>query len=403
MDVTFIANDTRGGVEPYLALAREAVSRGHRVRALAPAEHAPLFTGAGVLFAGLEGVDRESVSAAARGGVRLREMGRRVAALAAQWAVTARDLAAGTDVIVSGIGGMALARPVAQAVGATLLRAHLQPLDASNSAAPGPLGPPLDFAGPLGHRASHAVTAAATSLITRAPEQSARRALGLTGRSAAADPTILYGFSPAVVPVASDATTRRIATGYWTLPASAPLSPELVAFVEQPDPVVSIGFGSMVTADADALRRLVLSAVRRVGVRAVLLSGWGALAPDAERHDDVMVVDSAAHALLFPRMSATVHHGGAGTTGAALAAGRPTVVVPFTADQPFWARRAQQLGVAPSPLPLRRLTVDGLTEALRSALTDPVMVDRARDLGETLRREHGARDAVDAIEIVAGA
>jgi len=36
------------------------------------------------------------------------------------------------------------------------------------------------------------------------------------------------------------------------------------------------------------------------------------------------------------RVSAVVHHGGAGTTAIGLAKGRPTIVVPFFGDQGFW-------------------------------------------------------------------
>ena len=42
------------------------------------------------------------------------------------------------------------------------------------------------------------------------------------------------------------------------------------------------------------------------------------------------------HSWLFPRMAAVVHHGGVGTTAAGLAAGVPSIITPFFADQPFW-------------------------------------------------------------------
>ncbi|MFD5659245.1 glycosyltransferase [Streptomyces hirsutus] len=50
---------------------------------------------------------------------------------------------------------------------------------------------------------------------------------------------------------------------------------------------------------------------------------------------------------MFPRTAAVVHHAGAGTTAAGLRAGVPAVPVPVMADQPFWASRLYELGVAP--------------------------------------------------------
>jgi sterol 3beta-glucosyltransferase len=112
----------------------------------------------------------------------------------------------------------------------------------------------------------------------------------------------------------------------------------------------------------------------------------------------VITIDQVAHSWLFPRVDVTVHHGGAGTTGAALTAGRPTVVVPFGADQPFWGQRAHALGVAPAPIPRRHLTAVALERALSSALGDGDMRERARALGVRLSAEQGTQRAIDELE-----
>lgn len=398
MDITFVANDTRGGVEPYIALAREAASRGHRVNAAAPADYQVQFVAAGVRFTPLRGADRETITAVG-GRVSIREMGRLVSVLAQDWALDTAELARGSHVIVSGIGGMGLARPVAAATGAAVLRAHLQPLEAPSTEYPGPLAPGLDRRGPIGRRVSHSITAAGTRLLLRTPERVARTALGVKGSPEVVLPEILYGFSGAVVPVRSDAHTRRLATGYWTLSSNGSVpDPLLSEFLDAPGTVVSIGFGSMQTDDGPALRRIVDEAVRRVGVRAVLLTGWGALAGSIDQDERVFSTPSVPHDWLFPRMSANVHHGGAGTTGAAIGAGVSTVIVPFGADQPFWAQRAHRLGVAPKPIPRRKLTAANLAGALEQALSDADMITRARELGALLGQETGVRTAVDEIE-----
>jgi UDP:flavonoid glycosyltransferase YjiC (YdhE family) len=103
------------------------------------------------------------------------------------------------------------------------------------------------------------------------------------------------------------------------------------------------------------------------------------------------------HAWLFPRVLAVVHHGGAGTTGAGLQAGIPNLIVPFTADQGFWGRRIAELGVGSKPIPLRRLTVDRLAEALKIITSDAEMRARAYALGEKIRQEDGVGNAIEAI------
>jgi UDP:flavonoid glycosyltransferase YjiC (YdhE family) len=401
VNLTIVANDTRGGVEPYLALAAEAVVRGHEVRVAAPADYAEECRRRGIRFAALAGVDPAAIGARA-GRTSFREMSRHVEDFVPVWATTVRDLAVGSDLIISGLGGMGLARPAATALGIPLLRAHLQPLEAPSAAYPGPLASQLDGLGPVGRRLSHAVTELGTGALMKGPERAARAAIGATGEASTL-PSILYGFSSAVVPVASDTRTERIATGYWTLAHEEgdDVPEELEEFLgTSSSPVVSIGFGSMVGHDAERLFDTVLTAVRRAGVRAVVLSGWGGLAGTAS-DADVRVVSSVPHGWLFPRVAATVHHGGAGTTGAALAAAVPTFVVPFIADQYFWGRRAEKLGVAPAPVPNARLTADRLTAALERMLRDADLRARASALGAELQRENGTARALDHIESIA--
>jgi UDP:flavonoid glycosyltransferase YjiC (YdhE family) len=97
-------------------------------------------------------------------------------------------------------------------------------------------------------------------------------------------------------------------------------------------------------------------------------------------------------------MKVIVHHGGVGTTAAALRAGVPSIIVPFTADQPFWGRKVHQLGVGPKPIPQKKLTVKGLAEAIRTAATNPTMRERVARLGGLLRTEDGVARAVGIVE-----
>jgi sterol 3beta-glucosyltransferase len=102
-------------------------------------------------------------------------------------------------------------------------------------------------------------------------------------------------------------------------------------------------------------------------------------------------------------MAAVVHHGGAGTTAAGLAAGKPTLICPFMVDQPFWGRVVHDLGVGPAPIPQKKLTAAGLAAAIQSAVSDRAMQQRAAALGEKIRAENGVARAVEVIDTIIGA
>jgi UDP:flavonoid glycosyltransferase YjiC (YdhE family) len=92
-------------------------------------------------------------------------------------------------------------------------------------------------------------------------------------------------------------------------------------------------------------------------------------------------------------MSAAVHHGGAGTTAAAVRAGIPSVIVPFYGDQPFWARCLNRQGVAPPAVERKAMTADTLASALATT-QHPAMIQRAMALGNAVRVEDGIGEAV---------
>jgi len=116
-----------------------------------------------------------------------------------------------------------------------------------------------------------------------------------------------------------------------------------------------------------------------------------------EGADDVLVIDAVPHDWLFPRMAAVVHHGGAGTTGAGLQAGIPTIIVPFVFDQAFWGLHLHALGVSPPPIPQTQLTAERLATALHRAVTDQQMRTQAKQLSVHLRAEDGVSRAVELI------
>jgi sterol 3beta-glucosyltransferase len=416
MRIALLCNDTRGGVQPYVALGLGLRRAGHEVCAVAPSDLASLFGAAGIpvtpLSGSIESVLRRSGGVAEHGLLAtMRFAAQELPARLRDWTRATLQACEGADVLVGGVGGMVIGVSVAEKLGKPFVQAHLQPIGAPTGAYPGVLMPGLpNWVGPWGRRLSHHVSQAVVWAPFKPSMARARReVLGLTGspRAAAASP-VLYGFSPHVVPLPQTITEaggpQRHVTGYWVLPPSQAGSPppELDAFLKRPGPVVSVGFGSMASQDPRALAHLVRQAARDAGVRLVLLSGWGGLG-GADSDAECFCADAVAHDWLFARVTAVVHHGGAGTTGAALMAGVPSLVVPFTMDQPFWARRVHALGAGPPPIPRRHLTQQNLAAALRHLVGDQAMRQRTAVLGELIRAEDGVARAVEVFEHIAKA
>ena len=176
------------------------------------------------------------------------------------------------------------------------------------------------------------------------------------------------------------------------------LPAELEAFLAAGPPPVVFTLGTSAVGTPGRFYQESLAAVREVGCRAVLLIGQpGASGLTSPLPDGVIGVEYASHALLFPRASAVVHQGGAGTLHHALAAGRPMIVVPYAHDQPDNADRARRLGVARVIGP-NRYRGRRVVEALRAVLTDPAMTAAAARVAAAVRVEDGVRTACDAIE-----
>jgi sterol 3beta-glucosyltransferase len=209
--------------------------------------------------------------------------------------------------------------------------------------------------------------------------------------------TKLYAYSEAVVSRPADWDESSVITGYWFLdaPANWQPDPELVKFLQEGSTPVYIGFGSMSMFMNGGKQKteIALQALRLAGQRGILATGWGWLAGENTSRD-IFVLDAAPHDWLFPKVAAIVHHGGAGTTGAALRAGKPQIICPFVGDQSFWGRRVADLGVSPLPIPQTKLTAERLADAIKYAVTNTNLQQRASSIGETIRAENGIECAV---------
>ena len=206
--------------------------------------------------------------------------------------------------------------------------------------------------------------------------------------------------SPHVVARPTDWAAHQQITGYlfdddpaWTPPAD--LSPFLAAG----EPPVYIRFRSMPDSKPQATTRLFVDAVQQAGKRAVILKGWAGMGA-ADLPESIHMLKYAPHNWLFPQMAAVVHHGGAGTTASGFRAGAPTIIVPHNADQPFWGRRAAELGVGTAPIPRGKLTAAKLATAIAQATTNRAMQAKAVELSQKIAAEDGTGEAVKVITAI---
>jgi sterol 3beta-glucosyltransferase len=415
MKVTIIAPGSRGDVQPYVALGTGLKKAGHTVRILTSRDFQDLVASYDLDFFDMGGASMQSVAQSMQGLLEqgnflkiLSSMGDTAQRLAIQVAGSGLVACQGADLIVAGLGGLFVGLALAEKLNIPFVQAFYYPFTPTcefpNALVPLPPRRLPAWANRLSHRL-------AEQMIWQSYRAADNKARGQVLQMAPAPfwgpfaslhrpgQTILYGYSPQVVPPPKDWDDCIHVTGYWFLDPPAGWDPpaDLVNFLQSGPPPVYIGFGSMVNSKPEETTHLVLQALARTGQRGVLSSGWGGFKQE-DLPATVFMIGSIPFRWLFPHMAAVVHHGGAGTTSIGLWAGIPSIVTPFMGDQPFWGQRVYELGVGPRPIPRQRLTVDRLADAIRCAVSDAAMQNKAANLGKRIRAESGVSRAVAVIE-----
>ncbi|MFF0625776.1 glycosyltransferase [Streptomyces sp. NPDC004296] len=418
MNILLTAAGSYGDVAPYTGLGARLRAAGHEVALATHDGFAPLVRAAGLGFRSLpadpRATGRTDPGAPGTPTTR-RDLMRRAAAFIEQLGTGLADVVTpDTELLVLSTTTAPLGWHVAEALDIPSVGAYLQPT------APTRAFPPVVSGGRSlggwGNRAAGRLSLRVVDRLHAGATRALRTRLGLPPatpgavrrRVEAANWPVLHGFSELLLPRPADWRPGLDITGYWW-PHHAPdaqLPPALEDFLAAGPPPVSVGFGSMAADDAERLNSLAVRALRRAGTRGLLLSGNAGLTTADSPSDDILTVPTPVpHALLFPRVAAAVHHCGAGTSAAALRAGIPSVPVPFTADQPFWAARLAALGAATPALPVTTLTktlspdeaVTRLAAALTEATTTPPLRTRAEAAARHLATEDGPGTALDAL------
>lgn len=416
MKVTLVGLGTRGDIQPQVCLGWELQSRGHEVTLVAPTNMRAFIEKAGLRYASI-GIDAEATFNAPdalemlASGKILRFLNWLGKKEAAERDILHEGLVEGTrgaDVIVSHFLTEDALCAIAAARKVPLIPLHYYPV------LPGPGHPhPFFFSrssGPLNsllHRVAH-------YLLWRMSRPGAvamrkRFELGPPRESLSAQITrrnlpVLMSFSPEIVQ-RPEGYSSSIHTCAGTRPSpelkrvldESGLPAGLSEWLEQGPPPFYIGLGSMPVVEPAATLNMVREALQELNARAVVVAGWSRFVD----HEDerLKVVANVDHAALLARCCGAVHHGGAGTTYAAMRAGIPSYVTSVFFDQPFWGARVADLGVGCTTA-FKRLNASTLLRGLRE-IQKPAILERARVLGDRMRHEDGASELADVLESIA--
>ncbi|CAF4423803.1 unnamed protein product [Rotaria sp. Silwood2] len=204
-----------------------------------------------------------------------------------------------------------------------------------------------------------------------------------------------YCWSPSFVPKPTDWGSDIDVCGFFFLDDAANYQPpqELTNFLNNGNPPIYIGFGSVVGYNRHRLFRIVRDALEITGRRAVVSDSLAT--DDIELPANIFRCGPCSHKWLFQRVDSVCHHGGAGTTAAGLRAGLPTIVVAFFGDQFFWGDRVEQIGAGPGCLSGDNLNTQDLINAIQF-ISNPEVKENAQRIAAQLETENGCADALRA-------
>lgn len=400
--ITCLTIGSRGDVQPYIALCKGLLAEGHKVKIATHKEFESWVNSHGIEFAPVEGDPAELMRICVDNGMFTYSFLKEASATFRTWidelCSSAWLACQNTDVLIESPSAMAGIH-IAEALQIPYFRAFTMPWTRTRAY-------PHAFAVPdhkLGGAYNYITYVMFDNVFWKAiagqMNRWRKKELGL-GRTSLEkmQPNkvpFLYNFSPSVVVPPSDYPDWIRVTGYWFLDEGIKWQPphDLVTFIVKARAVgrkiVYIGFGSIVVPDSRALTQTIVDSVLKADVCCILSKGWSdrldkkaSTEPEVPLPADIFLIKSAPHDWLFKQIDAAAHHGGAGTTGASLRAGIPTIIKPFFGDQFFYGSRVEDLGVG---IYMKNFNVSVFSRALWEATHSERMIIKAKVLGEQIR------------------
>ncbi|KAL3442571.1 sterol 3-beta-glucosyltransferase [Aspergillus insuetus] len=412
--ITCLTIGSRGDVQPYIALCKGFLAEGHKPKIATHAEFEPWIRKHGIDFAPVDGDPAELMRLCVENGMFTYSFLKEATAKFRGWIddllSSAWKSCQGSDILIESPSAMAGIH-VAEALRIPYFRGFTMPWSRTRAYPHAFAVPEHRMGGAYNYISYMMFDTVFWQAISKQVNRWRAKELGLKStnmdKMAPNKVPFLYNYSPSVVPPPLDYPDWIDITGYWFLNEGSDWTPpkELANFMKRArqdgKKIVYIGFGSIVVSDPAALTRTVIESVLKADVRCILSKGWSARLGDPSSAKaeiplppEIHQIQSAPHDWLFSHIDAAAHHGGAGTTGASLRAGVPTIVKPFFGDQFFFGNRVEDLGVG---ICMRKLNVSVFSRALWEVTHSERMIVKARNLGERIRNEDGVGVAIQTI------
>lgn len=395
MKFVLACNGTRGDCEPSLAVGRELRRRGHDVCMGTPPNliHVAESVGLPAVPYGPDALDlwdpdfqrdftRDLLrrSWTVHGPIELvRELFAPVLKYWAEMSAELTELADGADLLCTGLVFQDLCANVAEYYDIPLVALHYFPVRDNGqvyTTLPAPLA-----------RSVMGVYDWFCRVMSRKVEDEQRRSLGLPrARKPGPQRAVEHGsleiqayddiLFPGLAAEWSKRCDSRPFVGALTMDLATDADEDVEAWIDAGTPPICFAFGSRSVGSPEAMIEMLADACDQLGERALVCSGWTDYS-NAPQFDHVKVVGLVSYSATFPACHAVVHHGGSGTTAAALRAGVPALILWTVGDQPFWGAQLKRLKVGAA----RRFsstTTESLVADLRRILV-PEYAARARE------------------------
>lgn len=408
MKMTMLALGSTGDVRPFVLLGRELSARGHHITIAAFSPFREMIENAGLSFYQLSGDVETFMSNIMKPGTSaltyLPQVEKSLRSVAPQLVEGLSASCAGADAAICSFFG-SVYYSIAEKYKIPLIQIHLFMMDPNGEAPISSFRP--QRMGRVMNEFTYKVGYLLIGTVENRYLSSWRKENGVSGRKPKTAPDyrigdhripVVYAMSPLVLPRPAgwDEHIRIGGFLFDNAPVSWKPPEDLIRFMEDGQPPIYIGFGSMNSGNMEKTMAIVLRAVHAARLRAVVNLGWSGEKLKSTRN--VYFGEYIPHDWLFPRVSAIVHHGGAGTTASGLRYGKPTLIIPFGGDQPFWGNRIRELGCGPKPIHRSDLTVRKLTVALLDLVSHKAYRTAASELGRQLAQENGTVQIADIIE-----
>jgi len=209
---------------------------------------------------------------------------------------------------------------------------------------------------------------------------------------------VLAMFSSVLAKPQPDWPMNTVVTGFTFYDDNqnkAELTPELQQFLDAGEPPLVFTLGSANVLNPGVFYQESIQATTQLNRRAVLLMGENTLPDNVPK--DIIATNYAPYSKIFPHACVIVHQGGIGTTAQALQAGRPTLIMPYTYDQPDNAARVKRLGTSRTIL-REQYSASRVAKELSELVGNPNYAAKAAEIGRMVQAENGVGVACDAIE-----